>query len=656
MILGALIVVAGAGFFLKLAYDEGWHRALSPALRCLLAAGFGGLLMGAGELARRKLGAFAAIGFSAAGLGVLYATAYAASGVFELVSVLTSFWMLVGVCALGLFTGVRARAQLLTVLALVGGYLTPIIMGDPDAAPWALPAYLLTLVVVGSGVSAFRPGQRFLTTIAWWGTSLIGSAWLLVNADEAPHTALAFAGLLWLVAQSTQGVFTTKRHLRTLWRELPVLASTGITLWTAGAVLFAVDHSTRIEAWAALLTLALACFGLGALFGRGVSFLVRPLDTVRKRTGMALVAQCGALLPLVVFLALDAPWAQSLVWASMALAALVVASRTRMTALAGYAVVLLVIASGRVLDLAPVGDPVGAAEQGFLGLVWTWWMALTACVGLVWIAGAFVAESLRTPDNDYVLRPARAILAGAGGVHLIVMLVHQNASFAGGVAGLVVLTLLALVVHARRATRPESSYAVIIGSATALFMWTLSYLTGAWDLPGQSPVLTNAMLWSALLAGTLLVTAKRVALPAAREARALVIAAPVLAGLVLLASTSVEASRLADAMFTDSTARAAALSLWWALVGVGAIVGGVLKRIAGLRYAGIGLLLVATAKVLTYDLVGLSPMARVASFIVVGLVLLVVATGYLRAAKRASDAEQSEEASEEAEAPTDSQT
>jgi len=86
--------------------------------------------------------------------------------------------------------------------------------------------------------------------------------------------------------------------------------------------------------------------------------------------------------------------------------------------------------------------------------------------------------------------------------------------------------------------------------------------------------------------------------------------------------------------------------LWWtrrrrpvvgaeALVGVTALVGGLLKDIAPLRTGALALLGVALGKVFLYDLATLTPIARVASFIVLGLLLLGGAFAWQRMRPRA---------------------
>ena len=83
----------------------------------------------------------------------------------------------------------------------------------------------------------------------------------------------------------------------------------------------------------------------------------------------------------------------------------------------------------------------------------------------------------------------------------------------------------------------------------------------------------------------------------------------------------------------DGTPRQAGqvwLSAYWAVVGLGAIVFGLLRAARALRLAGLALLGLAVAKLFLYDLAELDELYRVLSFIAVGLLLLAGAFAYQR--------------------------
>ena len=72
------------------------------------------------------------------------------------------------------------------------------------------------------------------------------------------------------------------------------------------------------------------------------------------------------------------------------------------------------------------------------------------------------------------------------------------------------------------------------------------------------------------------------------------------------------------------------LSAFWTVTGLGAVIVGLVRRQADVRLAGLALLGVAIVKVWTYDLAELDELARVLSFVGLGLLLLVGAFAYAR--------------------------
>jgi uncharacterized membrane protein len=72
------------------------------------------------------------------------------------------------------------------------------------------------------------------------------------------------------------------------------------------------------------------------------------------------------------------------------------------------------------------------------------------------------------------------------------------------------------------------------------------------------------------------------------------------------------------------------LSALWGLVGVGALIAGLRRKVLWLRSAALALLLTTVAKVFLYDLSTLTSLYRVVSFFVLGALLLAGAFAYQR--------------------------
>jgi hypothetical protein len=200
MLVGVIIVVVGVGMFLKLAHDEGWIAAMSPITKCGSAAVFGVALVSLGELLRKKLSPLASSGFSAAGIATLFASIYAASRVYELFGVELAFALLLGTTLAGILLGAIGERVMLTLLSLIGAFAVPVLLSTGEPSFFVLPAYLLLLLSMGIVLSGWKGGHyAFARQLAWWGTGLIGTAWLVDMHDRAIVSVLLFVTIAWLM-------------------------------------------------------------------------------------------------------------------------------------------------------------------------------------------------------------------------------------------------------------------------------------------------------------------------------------------------------------------------------------------------------------------------------------------------------------------------
>jgi hypothetical protein len=95
-----------------------------------------------------------------------------------------------------------------------------------------------------------------------------------------------------------------------------------------------------------------------------------------------------------------------------------------------------------------------------------------------------------------------------------------------------------------------------------------------------------------------------------------------------LLASSVGVSAIVEAIFAMRTSTRGAVSVWWAIVAVAALAAGFRWAKPTVRYAGLALLGIAGAKVVIYDLSEVSPVWRIATFLVVGLIMMGVAFVY----------------------------
>ena len=242
---------------------------------------------------------------------------------------------------------------------------------------------------------------------------------------------------------------------------------------------------------------------------------------------------------------------------------------------------------------------------------------------LVLVSGACALASFalaRLRWGDELLRDGTTVIWANG----IVALLATERLTVGDWPSTVFVAALTAAVFATLAAPLEEwrlwlAGAVVAGVAT---MGTLAELTPpdhlfqASESPGSSLwVLLGCVIAAGALTATALDRQVRLAFVAAGGVLALY------AGSLLILEL---AERVSSASVeTDFERGHTVVSAFWALLGLGLLVAGLMRGAAVLRYAGLALFGLSLAKLFLYDLASLSSIARAFSFIVVGALLLV---------------------------------
>ena len=646
-ILGAVIVLIGVGLFLKFAYDQGW---IGPSGQCLAVAGFGLSLLASGELVRRRVGRMASIGPSAAGLGALFFAAFAAHEVFSppVVTLEVALGLVVAVTVVGVGLGVLAQMASLVGVAMVGGYLAPTLLGTLRPSELFMPSYLLGLLVVGAGSSAMfsaRPeAERFrvLRSLGWWGTVLLGSAWLFQTGMRVPAIGLLFVAGAWVIVHAEMLLAShapvrvrpelveegERGDVHGLWRARWVAGSFSTSAWAAVFGVWLMMRFNPAMDWVGTASVGALC-----AVGAGLALTVDPVPgvlrrgahTAREQLGAGMLAEAGALIIATVALALGG-WVQVAAWLALGVAAAGTGRWIRSGALYAYGLVVLLIGVGRLmsLDLLLAWDAPVARTVAGLGL--TSWSAQMGMAALAWFGASAL---LVTDGRDRAARTGR--IAAAVGVGLLALApIHRGTDYGALTLWWVVLAIGASVAH-RFVRRCELDGIGIGVTMAAGVPWMLAYLRGGWSSviasPGLHPGLGVALVLvaCAMVFGIAMKRGARVE----SERWIVGILSLIYAGVLLFAATSLEVGRAASIVLAeDRTSAAAVLSIWWGVYGVAVLALGFARRTAPLRFVGLGLIGLGAVKAVVFDLAQVSQGWRVASFIGLGLLMIGVAVGY----------------------------
>jgi uncharacterized membrane protein len=176
---GGLALFLGIVFFVKLSIERGW---ISAELRTAIGFITGLALVGYGVwLNTRK--AYAVLGqtLCATGVVVLYGMTFAAHAYYRF-PVFREQWVAFSLMSLittaAFLLAVRMPAQVVAVLGMLGGFLTPILCSTGRDQPFGLFSYIALLDI---GVLAVAKHRRWLhlTTLAAVGTIFMQSGWFL---------------------------------------------------------------------------------------------------------------------------------------------------------------------------------------------------------------------------------------------------------------------------------------------------------------------------------------------------------------------------------------------------------------------------------------------------------------------------------------------
>lgn len=175
--LGAFAIVMAGGYFLKYSLDQG---LLSPTVRIIMGLATAFVMLGAAEYFYRR-GYMLAQGLSAGAIGLMFGSFWSAVSLYHLISPLAGFVALAAASVLGVVLSLR-HGPVVAIIGLVGGYMTPMLVGSSGSHPAILFTYLIGLLV-GISYIARRQGWFWLISLAAAFINIWAVVWLLFSFD-----------------------------------------------------------------------------------------------------------------------------------------------------------------------------------------------------------------------------------------------------------------------------------------------------------------------------------------------------------------------------------------------------------------------------------------------------------------------------------------
>lgn len=244
--LGGLALFFAAALGLKYSFD---HNLLPPWLRAVAGAVLGaGLLVGGTVLNRRRYPQTATT-LWATGIVILYAVTFACRSLyaFPMFTTPVTFGVMVLITALAFGLAVRFETQVVAVLGMLGGFLTPVLVSSGQDQALALFSYIAVLDV-GLIAVAWRRRWDHLTLLAAIGTVTMQLGWYTTSFQpekiDITQMHLVLFPLLFTAALSWAHRAGWASRALTLAAILPSVVTLGLTFFLAGS-----HQGVSIQPW-----------------------------------------------------------------------------------------------------------------------------------------------------------------------------------------------------------------------------------------------------------------------------------------------------------------------------------------------------------------------------------------------------------------------
>ena len=287
--LGA-IAVALAGVFLV--HYSLQRELITPALRVALGLAAGVICLAVGEFLARKQ-ELIAHALSAAGIATLFAALVAGVTLYHLIPPAPGFGLIVLTTLGGVALSLR-RGPMVALIGLLGGFVTPALIGAEEPNPIPLFAFFLVLEV-GLFVVIRRRGWWLLGALASGGGLLWAALWMAFRVDAIDRGVLGvfllalLGAAFWLVRGPSESGAAPSRLAAV--RPQAITAASAVT----GAVLLGALASRAgygVMEWAFLGVLGAGLLLVGRLDER-----YRLLPWVSQGANLVLFLSWGAHLP-----------------------------------------------------------------------------------------------------------------------------------------------------------------------------------------------------------------------------------------------------------------------------------------------------------------------------------------------------------------------
>lgn len=254
--IGIAILVLGIGFFVKYAIDKDWINEYGRAGIGILS---GGILLGFAHYLRVRFQAFSSV-LVGGGISVLYFTIGIAFHEYHLLSQTAAFAVMVGITAFSIVFALGYDRIELAVLSIIGGFSTPFMVSTGEGNYIVLFSYLMILNV-GMLTLAYFKKWNLINILSYVFTIIIYGGWMVTKMESTefpPYTGALLFGTLFYLTFFAMNIINNIKEGRTF-NALDFSLLLSNTFLYYGSGMYILNH-IRLGYYEGMFTAALAVF------------------------------------------------------------------------------------------------------------------------------------------------------------------------------------------------------------------------------------------------------------------------------------------------------------------------------------------------------------------------------------------------------------
>lgn len=259
--IGMIILVLALIFFGKYAVDKGWLNDTAKVVAIIL---IGGVLIGIAHRLRKDYKAFSSV-LAGGGIAALYISIAVGFQLYNLFSQTSAFLILVVITILAVMLSLAYDKKELAIIAILGGFITPILVSTGQGNYKVLFTYILILDI-GMLVLAYYKKWNLVNFVANFATLILYALWLVdahFEKNNLPHIgALIFVSAFYLVFFLMNIINNVKEQNKFTAFEFLMLITNSFLYFWAGMFIIN-DYQPD---YLGLFTVALAVFNFAFAF------------------------------------------------------------------------------------------------------------------------------------------------------------------------------------------------------------------------------------------------------------------------------------------------------------------------------------------------------------------------------------------------------